>query len=111
MGLLTLGRWAGSFYESGWSWNLRRQRKAGQRWVPSAEFVESGLITFYGATNIFLEHLGSQDGVWRPSDLEHLSITILFLGGGSVSLTQMRLSLPPLDARLFTNTAIGRLAC
>lgn len=94
MGLLTLGRWAGSFYESGWSWNLRRQRRAGQRWAPSAEFVESGLITFYGATNIFLEHLGSRDGVWRPSDLEHLSITVLFLGGGSAGLlvesTRMR---------------------
>lgn len=94
MGLLTLGRWAGSFYESGWSWNLRRQRRAGQRWVPSAEFVESGLITFYGATNIFMEHLGSRNGVWRPSDLEHLSITVLFLGGGSVSFTRMRLIMP-----------------
>ncbi|KAM0249378.1 hypothetical protein ACHAQJ_009094 [Trichoderma viride] len=83
MGLLTLGRWSGSFYESGWSWNLRRQRTG---WTPSAEFVESALIFTYGATNIFLEHLGSRDGVWRPSDLEHLSITVLFLGGGSCGM-------------------------
>lgn len=88
MGLLTLGRWSGSFHESGWAWNLRLQRRAGQRWAPSAEFVESALIFVYGSTNIFLEHLGSKDGVWRPSDLEHFSITVLFLGGGSVSLAQ-----------------------
>ncbi|KAL6816039.1 hypothetical protein GGI42DRAFT_339126 [Trichoderma sp. SZMC 28013] len=86
MGLLTLGRWSGSFYESGWAWNLRPQKKAGQRWAPSAEFVESFLIFFYGSTNIFLEHLGSRDGVWTPSDLEHFSITVLFLGGGSIGM-------------------------
>ncbi|UKZ49540.1 hypothetical protein TrVGV298_003787 [Trichoderma virens] len=86
MGLLTLGRWSGSFHESGWAWNLRPQRKAGQRWVVSAEWVESFLIFFYGSTNIFLEHLGSSDGVWTPSDLEHFSITVLFLGGGSIGM-------------------------
>ncbi|KAH6606279.1 hypothetical protein Trco_005432 [Trichoderma cornu-damae] len=94
MGLLTLGRWSGSFYESGWAWNLRPQRTAGKRWAPSAEFVESALIFTYGSTNIFLEHLGSQDGVWTPSDLEHFSITVLFLGGGLcgmlVESTRMR---------------------
>lgn len=95
MGLLTLGRWSGSFYESGWAWNLRPQKKAGQRWAPSAEFVESFLIFFYGSTNIFLEHLGSRDGVWTPSDLEHFSITVLFLGGGSVSLAQILCLFPP----------------
>ncbi|RFU75511.1 hypothetical protein TARUN_6755 [Trichoderma arundinaceum] len=86
MGLLTLGRWSGSFHESGWAWNLRPQRKAGKRWTPSAEFVESALIFVYGSTNIFLEHLGSQDGTWTPSDLEHFSITVLFLGGGSCGM-------------------------
>ncbi|KAL7790381.1 hypothetical protein V8C37DRAFT_384944 [Trichoderma ceciliae] len=86
MGLLTLGRWSGSFHESGWAWNLRPQKKAGQRWTPSAEFVESALIFIYGSTNIFLEHLGNQDGVWTHSDLEHFSITVLFLGGGSCGM-------------------------
>ncbi|KAL6877241.1 hypothetical protein HDV57DRAFT_139197 [Trichoderma longibrachiatum] len=86
MGLLTLGRWSGSFHEAGWAWNLRPQRKAGKRWTPSAEFVESALIFIYGSTNIFLEHLGNTDGVWTPSDLEHFSITVLFLGGGSVGM-------------------------
>ncbi|KAK4136168.1 hypothetical protein BT67DRAFT_375348 [Trichocladium antarcticum] len=81
LGILTLGRWAGSFGELGWAWNVR-PKKAGQRWRPSAEFVESALIFFYGSTNIFLEHLGGWGGEWSAQDLEHASITVLFIGGG-----------------------------
>ncbi|KAL2134610.1 hypothetical protein VTI74DRAFT_11352 [Chaetomium olivicolor] len=81
LGIFTLGRWAGSFGELGWAWNIR-PRKAGQKWRPSAEFVESFLIFFYGATNIFLEHLGNWGGEWSAQDLEHISITVLFIGGG-----------------------------
>jgi hypothetical protein len=82
-GLLTLGRWAGSFADLGWAWNARlRTAGAARRWQPSAEFVESALIFFYGITNIFLEHLGNQDGSWSPQDLEHVAITVLFIGGG-----------------------------
>ncbi len=101
LGILTLGRWAGSFGDLGWvslgeitkarenansvqAWNLR-PKYPGQKWAPSAEFVESALIFFYGSTNIFLEHLGSSDGEWSAQDLEHLSITVLFIGGGLVS--------------------------
>ncbi|KAK4124153.1 hypothetical protein N657DRAFT_378710 [Parathielavia appendiculata] len=81
LGVFTLGRWAGSFGELGWAWNIRPQ-KAGQKWRPSAEFVESALIFFYGSTNIFLEHLGGAGGEWSAQDLEHVSITVLFIGGG-----------------------------
>ncbi|KAK4099889.1 hypothetical protein N658DRAFT_497868 [Parathielavia hyrcaniae] len=81
LGIFTLGRWAGSFGELGWAWNIR-PRKAGQKWRPSAEFVESALIFFYGSTNIFLEHLGGAGGEWTAQDLEHVSLTILFIGGG-----------------------------
>ncbi|KAK4194987.1 hypothetical protein QBC40DRAFT_186920 [Triangularia verruculosa] len=81
LGVWTLGRWAGSFGDLGWAWNVR-PKKAGQKWCPSAEFVESALIFFYGSTNIFLEHLGGWGGEWSSSDLEHLSITVLFIGGG-----------------------------
>ncbi|AEO60236.1 hypothetical protein MYCTH_2309286 [Thermothelomyces thermophilus ATCC 42464] len=81
LGIFTLGRWAGSFGELGWAWNLR-PRKAGRKWCPSAEFVESAAIFFYGSTNIFLEHLGGWGGEWSAQDLEHLSITVLFIGGG-----------------------------
>ncbi|KAH6649610.1 hypothetical protein F5144DRAFT_542770 [Chaetomium tenue] len=81
LGIFTLGRWAGSFGDLGWAWNIR-PRKAGQKWRPSAEFVESAVIFFYGSTNIFLEHLGNWGGEWSATDLEHMSITILFIGGG-----------------------------
>ena len=81
LGLLTLGRWAGSFADLGWAWNVR-PRKAQQSWTPSAEFIESFLICFYGTTNIFLEHLGGAGGEWSAQDFEHISITVLFIGGG-----------------------------
>ena len=84
LGLFNLGRWAGSFAELGWAWNVRPKRP-GQKWRPTAEFVESALIFFYGSTNIFLEHLGRRNGDWLTQDLEHLSITVLFIGGGLVS--------------------------
>jgi hypothetical protein len=47
--------------------------------------VESFLIFVYGATNVFLEHLGGWGGSWNASDFEHISITIMFIGGGLVS--------------------------
>ncbi|KAI4097170.1 MAG: hypothetical protein LQ344_000580 [Seirophora lacunosa] len=84
-GLLTLGRWMGCFAEYGWAWNVRppvgmvSARKAK---VPSAEFVESFVIFLYGSTNVFLEHLASWGGAWTAQDLEHVSITIMFFGGG-----------------------------
>ncbi|KAF7563725.1 hypothetical protein G7046_g366 [Stylonectria norvegica] len=80
-GLLTLGRWASSFADLGWAWNVRPKRGS-QKWRPSAEFVESALIFAYGSTNVFLEHLGGWGGEWSAQDLEHVSITILFIGGG-----------------------------
>jgi hypothetical protein len=83
LGILTLGRWAGCFGEWGWAWNVRPKSPA-QKWRPSAEFVESFLIFFYGATNIFLEHLGGAGEAYSATDLEHVSITVLFIGGGLV---------------------------
>lgn len=50
--------------------------------MPSAEFVESFVIFFYGASNVFLEHLAAWGHAWSAQDLEHVSITIMFLGGG-----------------------------
>jgi hypothetical protein len=52
--------------------------------VPSAECVESAVICLYGATNFFLEHLSNLGGAWSSSDLEHVSITVMFFGGGLV---------------------------
>ncbi|PHH80788.1 hypothetical protein CDD83_3661 [Cordyceps sp. RAO-2017] len=81
LGLFTLGRWTGSFGDLGWAWNVRPQTKL-RKWCPTAELVECALIFSYGSTNIFLEHLGHWGGAWRPQDLEHVAITILFIGGG-----------------------------
>ncbi|PHH77798.1 hypothetical protein CDD80_179 [Ophiocordyceps camponoti-rufipedis] len=81
LGLFTLGRWTGSFGDLGWAWNLPPNTSQ-RTWRPSAEWVESALIFFYGSTNIFLEHLGSESGVWSSQDLEHIAVTILFIGGG-----------------------------
>ena len=75
----------GCFAEVGWAWNLKppagviSSRKAG---VPSAEFVESFVIFLYGCTNVFLEHLAAWGGEWTAQDLEHVSISIMFFGGG-----------------------------
>ncbi|ATZ47308.1 hypothetical protein BCIN_02g06000 [Botrytis cinerea B05.10] len=79
-GILTLGRWAGCFAEIGWSWNIKPHNE--RRFTPTAEFVESFLIFFYGSTNVFLEHLAAWGSAWSAQDLEHISITIMFIGGG-----------------------------
>ncbi|KAI9643305.1 hypothetical protein NHQ30_007924 [Ciborinia camelliae] len=79
-GILTLGRWAGCFAEIGWSWNIKPHHN--RRFSPTAEFVECFLIFFYGSTNIFLEHLAAWGNAWSAQDLEHISITIMFIGGG-----------------------------
>lgn len=77
-GILTLGRWAGCFADIGWAWNIKPLKSR----VVSAEFVESFLIFFYGSTNVFLEHLTAWGKEWSAQDLEHISITVMFFGGG-----------------------------
>ncbi|GAP85217.1 putative integral membrane protein [Rosellinia necatrix] len=84
-GILTLGRWSGSFGELGWAWNVRPKQHS-QKWRPSAEFVEGALIFTYGSTNIFLEHLGNPESKFSSQDLEHVSITVLFIGGGLLAM-------------------------
>lgn len=104
-GILTLGRWMGAFAEVGWGWNIRplQQQQQGRRvgivrWlekVPSAEFVESFVIWLYGASNVFLEHLSGWGGEWTPRDLEHVSITLLFFGGGMLGMLVESKWVPP----------------
>ncbi|KAH9880144.1 hypothetical protein J1614_002170 [Plenodomus biglobosus] len=88
-GLLTLGRWMGAFADFGWAWNIKptRESVAGQRWtMPSAEFTESFVIWLYGVTNVFLEHLAAWGGAWTAQDLEHVSISVMFFGGGLLGM-------------------------
>ncbi|KAG9848165.1 hypothetical protein KCU98_g5561, partial [Aureobasidium melanogenum] len=84
LGLFTLGRWCGSFADWGWAWNICPTRD--ETWRPSAEFVESALICFYGCTNIFLEHISGWGGRWTSRDLEHVAISVLFIGGGALGI-------------------------
>lgn len=77
----------GCFAEYGWAWNMRPTRSEVGRWkhmVPSAEFVESAVIFVYGSTNVWLEHLAAWGQAWSAQDLEHVSISIMFFGGGLV---------------------------
>lgn len=78
-GILTLGRWAGCLADIGWAWNINPSPRNKR---PSSEFVESFLIFFYGSTNVFLEHLAAWGKEWTAQDLEHLSLTLMFFGGG-----------------------------
>lgn len=87
-GLLTLGRWMGAFADFGWAWNVKPSKEiVGRRKaaLPSAEFTESFVIWLYGVTNVFLEHLAAWGDAWTAQDLEHVSISVMFFGGGLVS--------------------------
>nr|OQO02744.1 hypothetical protein B0A51_18528 [Rachicladosporium sp. CCFEE 5018] len=88
-GVLTLGRWMGSFQKYGWAWNVRPAAPRVFRWqsrIPSAEFTESFVIWLYGATNVWAEHMNAWGKAWSPQDVEHVSITILFFGGGLLGM-------------------------
>ncbi|KAI4716928.1 hypothetical protein E4T48_06898 [Aureobasidium sp. EXF-10727] len=88
-GILTLGRWMGAFADFGWAWNVKPQHPMVSRFaagLPSAEFVESFVIFLYGASNVFLEHLNAWGKAWSAQDLEHISITIMFFGGGLMGM-------------------------
>ncbi|RJE20861.1 integral membrane protein [Aspergillus sclerotialis] len=84
-GVLTFGRWLGCCADLGWAWNIKPTSDIVGKWkarVPSGEFTESFVIFLYGSTNVFLEHLAGWGKEWSPMDLEHVSISILFFGGG-----------------------------
>jgi hypothetical protein len=84
-GFLTLGRWTGAFADAGWAWNILPDKIGRKRAPPSAEMVESFFIFLYGFTNVWMEHMAAWGDAWTAQDLEHVSISIMFLGGGLVS--------------------------
>ncbi|PWY88444.1 integral membrane protein [Aspergillus heteromorphus CBS 117.55] len=84
-GILTLGRMLGSWADLGWAWNVKPSSTIVGGWkakVPTGEFVESFVIFLYGITNVFLEHLAGWGSAWTATDLEHVSISVMFFGGG-----------------------------
>jgi hypothetical protein len=86
-GVFTLCRWAGCFARLGWDWESQWRTPSFKRSCVSVEFIESFLIFFYGATNMFLEHLAAWGKTWSVMDLEHVSIAVIFFGAGLVRLT------------------------
>ncbi|KAF1839588.1 hypothetical protein BDW02DRAFT_1021 [Decorospora gaudefroyi] len=88
-GLLTLGRWMGTFADLGWAWNVKPPKEVvdcRRAALPSAEFTESFVIWLYGCTNVFLEHLAAWGDEWTAQDLEHISISVMFFGGGLLGM-------------------------
>lgn len=82
----------GCFADSGWAWNVKPSKSIVGQWrasIPSAEFTESFVIFLYGLSNVFLEQLAARGGAWAAQDLEHVSISIMFFGGGLVSLLSL----------------------
>ncbi|KAF7713651.1 Uncharacterized protein PECH_001124 [Penicillium ucsense] len=86
-GALTLGRYVGCWADLGWAWNTKPPASivGWKAKVPTGEFTESFVIFLYGITNVFLEHLGG-NGQWSATDLEHVSISVMFFGGGLVGM-------------------------
>lgn len=79
----------GAFADLGWAWNIKPgcgEASQSKTRVPSGEFVESFVIFLYGFTNVWLEHLAAWGDAWVAQDLEHVSISIMFLGGGLVGI-------------------------
>lgn len=71
-GLVTFARFLGSFSELGWAWN-----RAPSGDYPSAEFVESFVIFFYGITNTWMERFGANPGdPFTTKQLQHISIAV-----------------------------------
>ena len=111
-GIITIGRFIGAWADLGWAWNKKPPASlvGWKAKVPSGEFVESFVIWLYGTTNVFLEHLSNWGGAWSARDMEHVSISIMFFGGGLVgmlfesqnirdTLNSTLLRLPPHDSR------------
>lgn len=76
-----MGCWA----DLGWAWNVKPSSTVVPKWkanIRSGEFTESSVIFTYGITNVFLEHLAGAGKAWSSTDLEHASISVMFLGGG-----------------------------
>lgn len=79
----------GAFSDYGWAWNVKPRQPMVSRFaarLPSAEFTESFVIWLYGASNVFLEHLNAWGQAWSAQDFEHVSITIMFFGGGLLGM-------------------------
>lgn len=67
----------------GHAWNLPSKTGRG---IVSPEMIESGLIFTYGATDLFLERLGHADEPISHTDIQHISIALIFACAGLIGL-------------------------
>ena len=69
---MTFGRFLGAFADLGWAWN---NSPSESRYT--AEFVESFVIFFYGATNTWMERFGANPGdPFTTKQIQHISIAV-----------------------------------
>ncbi|KAJ7742459.1 hypothetical protein DFH07DRAFT_836540 [Mycena maculata] len=81
-GLFTFARFLGYCSELGWSWN-----RAPTSGYPTAEFVESFLVFFYGITNTWMERFGANPGdPYTTKQIQHIGIAVMFWFAGLVGM-------------------------
>lgn len=94
-GILSFARYLGAFGEYGWAWNKRptlgnSQHSSAARWrrtMPTAEFVECFVVFLYGASNTWLERLGSKStDPYTVKQVQHISIAVMFWFVGLVGM-------------------------
>ncbi|KNZ73834.1 hypothetical protein J132_09475 [Termitomyces sp. J132] len=82
-GLVTFARFLGSFAEYGWAWNQAPRNKS----YVSAEFTESFVIFFYGATNTWMERFGAHPGdPYTTKQIQHIGIAVMFCFAGLIGM-------------------------
>ncbi|KAG6890878.1 hypothetical protein C0995_000835 [Termitomyces sp. Mi166 len=82
-GLVTFARFLGSFAELGWAWNRAPHNKS----YVSAEFTESFVIWFYGATNMWMERFGAHAGdPFTTKQIQHIGIAAMFCFAGLIGM-------------------------
>lgn len=99
-GLWVFLRYLGITASSGMAWNAPHN---GTRLL-TAEQIECGLIFTYGVLNLFLERLGHMKEPISHTDIQHMSIALLYACAGGVGLlleSQLlrRLTLSPHSSR------------
>ncbi|KAJ7701443.1 cytoplasmic protein [Mycena rosella] len=81
-GLFSFARFLGWCSDLGWSWN-----RAPSPGYPTAEFVESFLIFFYGITNTWMERFGANPGdPYTTKQLQHIGIAVMFWFTGLIGM-------------------------
>jgi Protein YTP1-like, C-terminal len=71
----------------GWAWNRTPARRSHSYKIPSTEAVESFVIFFYGATNVWMERFGAVPGSpFTTKQIQHISIAAMFWFAGMLGM-------------------------